>query len=163
MPPSIPTRISRLPALMAEGRVGAIAQQSIEAIVLLDSDETKLDFQALLLCNSIRLRFCLREMQRLPIQVTLSDLGAQRLTLLKIRATRNSIITKHVVWNQSICQRFSRAKYLLFHLGNQRVSLSSSSVNSKQKSAVSAMVSGKTQTVYRTIFRINSLPLSPAS
>jgi hypothetical protein len=30
---------------MAEGRVGAIGQQSIEAIVLLDSDETKLIFR----------------------------------------------------------------------------------------------------------------------
>ena len=42
-------------------------------------------------------------------------------------------------------------------------SLGSPSVNSKQKSAVSVVVTGKPQIVYRTILIINSLPLSAAS
>jgi hypothetical protein len=31
-----------------------------------------------MLCNTMRLRFCLRGMQGLPIQITMSDLGASR-------------------------------------------------------------------------------------
>src|SRR5271157_457300 len=45
MPPSILTRLFGSPVLMAEERIGAIRQRSIEAIVLHNPDETKLHFQ----------------------------------------------------------------------------------------------------------------------
>ena len=61
---------------MTEDRIGAITQESIEVIILLNLDEIKLHFQTLMLCSSMRVRFCPRGMQRLPIQVTMSDPGA---------------------------------------------------------------------------------------
>ena len=51
IPPSIPTRISRFPVLMAGERVSALTQESIGAIILLDSDEFKLHFRTL--CSAV--------------------------------------------------------------------------------------------------------------
>src|ERR1022692_1325487 len=51
---------------MAGDRIGAIRQQSSEAIMLLKPDETIFHLSDLILCNRTRLRCNLRGMQALP-------------------------------------------------------------------------------------------------